>query len=64
MSSVHKSAVDEALHVFENGAQDGIQIEARGERARQLMEDKQIVERDAIFRLVRHFGRPGRSALM
>jgi hypothetical protein len=45
---------DGALHVFKNGAQNGIQIEARGERARQLVENKQICERDAVFRLVRH----------
>ncbi len=48
--------LDDPLHVFEDGAQNGVQVEARGERARQLVEDKQICERDAAFRLVRHRG--------
>ena len=59
--------VDDPLHVFEDGAQDGIKIEALGERARQAMEDKQIVERDAVFRLVRHAGtvsQPGVLAIL
>ncbi len=46
--------LDGALHVLEDGAQNGVQVEARGERASQLVEDEQIGERDTIFRLVLH----------
>ena len=35
--------VDEALHVLNNGAQDRVQVEARGQRARDLVEDEKIV---------------------
>ena len=42
------------LHVLEDGAQNGVEVEARSERARQLVKDKQIGERDAPFRLVWH----------
>jgi len=48
-------AVDDPLHVLEDGAQNGIQVEARGKRARQLVEDKQICERDTPFRLIIHW---------
>jgi hypothetical protein len=44
--------------MFKNGAQNCIEIEARGERTRQLVKNKQVCERDAVFRLVRHFSWP------
>ena len=47
------------LHVFQDGVQNCVQIEARGERSRQLMKNKQISERDASFRLVWHVFGPG-----
>ena len=36
---------DNSLHVFKDGAQYRVQVEARVERARQLVEDEQIGER-------------------
>jgi hypothetical protein len=35
--------------VLENGTQNGIQVEARSERTRQLVEDKQVFQRDTVF---------------
>jgi hypothetical protein len=52
--------LDESLHVLHDGAQNRIQVEARGQRTRHLVEDKKVFERDAVFRLFGH----GRSPLL
>ena len=40
---------DEAFHLLEDGAEDGIEIEAGVERSRKLMKDHQVIEGDAIL---------------
>ena len=47
---------NEALHVLDDGAQNRIQVEARSQRARHLVEDEKVVERNAAFRLFGHTG--------
>ena len=42
-------SLDEAFHLLENCAQNRVEVEARGERSRQLMKDQQVVERNAVF---------------
>ena len=46
--------LDDPLHVLEDGAQNGVQVKAGRERPRQLVEDQQVREGDAVFLLVRH----------
>ena len=55
---------DDALHVLEDGAQNGVEIEARGERPRQLVEDQQVGEGHAIFSVVSHLQCPILSSIL
>jgi len=52
----------DSLHLLKNCAENGVEVEARVQRARQLMEDQQVFERDAPFRLIWHRLTWGRSS--